>query len=1134
LVLGFLIFAQGTMATDGMPWSAGAIPVRFSLEKPGYVTLVIEDANGRRVRNLLAEEKFAAGEHTVYWDGADGADVHLHKTRGTLVNPGQYVVRGLVRDELKLIYEFAVYNPGHPPWGARDNKTGLNFGRWLSDHNQPSGALFLPNGSPAGKASQLMFCAGGAEWGDGFMWLDLDGRKLHGQRWAGGVFAGAERLARDAGSDGVPGVYAYSIKGKREKNKKNPDAVPQVGVQIMAFTDKKDAGQGQAPFEDVRVLGQDRPLQGRHAVAPGASPVSGIAAWNGLVVVSAVCDDQLLLIDAKKNSDTTETTGKKGKKGKEGGSLGEEIGTVELVQPRGLVFNEKGDLFALSGAKLLLFPDAGKALRAKQLPQPRVLVERGLDEPTDVTLDKDGNLYVSDRGTHQVKVFSPEGKPLRTLGKPGGVQLGNYDEQRMFNPAQVAVTSAGEVWVAENSFTPRRISRWKADGAFVRAYYGPPGYGGGGRITPDGKSVIYCHGDPWNAQATLAFDLDWGKGTGTLRAITHWADLPDGSVLKLPGGHGPATSFEHQGKRYFHNASYLQGCIGELGIWMERDGKLVPVAALGQPADWKRVLLSDAFKGKLPPGVDPNGTFGGGPPFAWADLNDDGKVQPNELRWYQPESGKGGRKKVAGFTVQSGFVLLTADGKRMEPIEFTKSGIPIYDWDKTTPWAKDAEGTKNIGGMVQLGEDGTIMQFGVPIVGWKNGARVWTYPCEWQGVHASHASLKPRWGGDISSGMKNPGPLFKPRRGDAGQMWALSSNWGCVHLGTSDGLYVGTVMRDARTAEGWPASVKRGDNVNDYTNGQESFGVSLQQLDDGRIILSVGGEMIGLCRLEGLDSVRRLPRQTVTVGPSELQAALKMQADLRAEQKAAQDSIKVRIDEKSRPATATLADWKDADWAIIEKARIPVGMGTKPMEMKGAMRVCGDRLHVAWLLRNGANFLDNSVETPASLFKSGAALDLMLGAAGADAGRKNPVAGDQRILIARTPGQKGTLTAMLYRQKSSTPGNKQTFSSPWRSIEFDDVREITPSVAFKESPPIPDQPTDRRLYEVSIPLELLGLKVKQGTIIRGDIGYLRGTPGQTSERVYWHNKVTGLIADVPGEALLDPARWGTIEFATGK
>jgi hypothetical protein len=157
---------------------------------------------------------------------------------------------------------------------------------------------------------------------------------------------------------------------------------------------------------------------------------------------------------------------------------------------------------------------------------------------------------------------------------------------------------------------------------------------------------------------------------------------------------------------------------------------------------------------------------------------------------------------------------------------------------------------------------------------------------------------------------------------------------------------------------------------------------------------------------------------------------------------------------------------------------------------------------------------------------------LLLGAAGADAGRKTPVAGDQRILIARTPGQKGTLTAMLYRQKSSTPGTKQTFSSPWRSIDFDDVREMTKSIDFKESPPIPAQPTEQRLYEVSIPLNLLGLKVQPGTSIRGDIGYLRGTPGQTSERVYWHNKVTGLIADVPGEALLDPTHWGTLEFTT--
>ena len=133
-------------------------------------------------------------------------------------------------------------------------------------------------------------------------------------------------------------------------------------------------------------------------------------------------------------------------------------------------------MFALSDSRLLVFPGAGKTLRERKLPQPRVLVAKGLEDPSDVSLDKAGNLYVSDHGaSHQVKVYAPDGTLLRAIGKPGGVRLGPYDEQRMFNPAQVALTDAGEVWVAESHFKPRRISRWKSDGTFVRAYYGPPG-----------------------------------------------------------------------------------------------------------------------------------------------------------------------------------------------------------------------------------------------------------------------------------------------------------------------------------------------------------------------------------------------------------------------------------------------------------------------------------------------------------------------------------------------------------------------------------------------------------------------------------------------------------------------------------
>jgi hypothetical protein len=48
--------------------------------------------------------------------------------------------------------------------------------------------------------------------------------------------------------------------------------------------------------------------------------------------------------------------------------------------------------------------------------------------------------------------------------------------------------------------------------------------------------------------------------------------------------------------------------------------------------------------------------------------------------------------------------------------------------------------------------------------------------------------------------------------------------------------------------------------------------------------------------------------------------------------------------------------------------------------------------------------------------------------------------------------------------------------------------------------------------------------------IRGDIGFLRGPAGETIQRTYWHNKNTGLTADVPGEAMLTPQQWGLFEF----
>ncbi len=70
----------------------GPIPVTFKLTKPGFVTLVVDNDKGTRVRNLISETWFKAGEHTVYWDGLDDLGRDRDAARhGVYHIPGHFV-----------------------------------------------------------------------------------------------------------------------------------------------------------------------------------------------------------------------------------------------------------------------------------------------------------------------------------------------------------------------------------------------------------------------------------------------------------------------------------------------------------------------------------------------------------------------------------------------------------------------------------------------------------------------------------------------------------------------------------------------------------------------------------------------------------------------------------------------------------------------------------------------------------------------------------------------------------------------------------------------------------------------------------------------------------------------------------
>ena len=153
----------------------------------------------------------------------------------------------------------------------------------------------------------------------------------------------------------------------------------------------------------------------------------------------------------------------------------------------------------------------------------------------------------------------------------------------------------------------------------------------------------------------------------------------------------------------------------------------------------------------------------------------------------------------------------------------------------------------------------------------------------------------------------------------------------------------------------------------------------------------------------------------------------------------------------------------------------------------------------------------------------------------ADPRRKQATAGDVRLLVAMVKGQP---VAVLYRPVApGARGEGVPFSSLLRTIRFDQVEDVSKQVTLArgtETIPAakgkPETTGPSGNFEFSIPLAVLGLKPRPGARIRGDVGVLRGSGIETTQRAYWCNKAAGLVSDIPSEAELTPQLWGWIEF----
>ncbi len=1044
------------------------IPVKFTLPEAGLVTLVIEDAQHHRVRNLVSESPFPAGENTAWWDGSDdllrdpeAAKHGVYNIPTRPVAPGTYIVRGLWRKPVELHYEFSIYNAGKPAWTTADNT-----GCWLTTHTPPTSMATIPASKTADGKPLVIMGAYVAEGGHGLQWLHEDGTKIGGQHWVGGTWTGAPTLAVDLGSNAIAdhACYVGSVwDGELRLTAKSRtlEDKPVFKEQLGADPRIKQPKDGVKPSELQGFDGGDK-----------IYVLAGIAAHDGVLACSMIRQNELLFIDAK---------------------AGKILRREKIENPRGLTFDANGRLLVLSGTKLLRLDLANAKTEA--------LSSSGLEDPRHITLASSGEIFITDRGTsHQVKVFSAKGEFVRTIGIAGAPALGKYNPKHMNNPNGLALDSQGHIWVAESDNYPRRVSVWSDKGTLERTFYGPTEYGGGGVLDPQDATKFFYKG--------MEFALDWKSGTDSLQRVFARPD----PLMEAHGGHfSPDYPLYSHGKRYFTSCYTHNPTGGDNAAFLWRDdGESAKLVAGIGDAHYFQILRTPEFRSLWPTGTKPeeeNPSPEKHAAFIWSDINDDGRPQPNEVKMT--------KEVLRGITVMNDLSFIAArfgdKTARFAPAKISSTGVPEYNLQPELLGPAGGTPPSSGGNQALTENDWTITTNAAApfsphgIGGMFKGEPRWSYPSAWPGLHASHEAAIPDRPGMVVGHTRLLGGFVQGR---AGPMFCINGNMGNMYLFTADGLFVATLFHDIRLRPNWAAPVAtRNMDVTNVSLHDENFWPSMTQTPDGKIFLIDGGRT-SLVRVDGLDSIQRLPDQTLEVTPADLDKSRAWFARAEAARQQARGSgtLSVVIRQQPPVVDGKLDDWPaTTDWASIDRRGIKANFNSnsRPYEVSAAVSLSGDKLYAAWRTTE-KDLLSNSGETPNALFKTGGCLDLMLQA---DT--------DQRLLITLV---KGKPRAILYRLK--VPGTTQpiAFGSPWRSIHIDVVEDVTDRLSFA---------TDTTgNFEISLPLETLHWQPKPGDTARADLGVLRGSNGQTTQRIYWSNKATAITADVPSEAELTPQLWG--------
>ncbi len=709
----------------------------------------------------------------------------------------------------------------------------------------------------------------------------------------------------------------------------------------------------------------------------------------------------------------------------------------------------------------------------------------------DIDVNAAGEIALLDAGADsQFKIFDRAGKLLRTAGKKGGrAWSGVFEPQAIMMPSSGAWDARGNLWTTENWDAPRRVSVWGKDGKLVRDYVGNTGYAGTGSYL-DENVPDYAYVGP------VEMKIDRKTHTYSVTRILWNPDPAKNQAFPL------YCTTPH----WFSNASFMRSSasgkpINYLffydryrAVYMPFGDRYQPVAAIGHMED-----LPLDIRTRLFPAADSKDGF------YWNDLNFDGAIQPAEVELVK--GGHGYKRSMTDWGNRLGDKLdMYVNGLlRYDPIGFAPNGAPLYG-----PAGKRALGIKDHGDLVPVPGSDTLLCLsfdgfpnrtnGMSGVDRNTGKRLWSYPSLYPSVHGSHRAP-----------MARPGLLIGPLKiagtawvnAEVGHVFMVRGNLGEDYYFTVDGYYIGKLFQDSRLpGDGLPEVENYSVPLDGVSGGGEPFCGWFGRMADGRILqtIAIVRQAGTTAEIKGFDQIRRLKPEIIALTPEALEVC-KRDNIVRAAAAEATQTIKVGKMEKN-------------NYALLPANEVrQIGNPTS-----GTVKMGYDAnfLYLQYVVRDASPML-NSGNDYRKLFKTGDAVDLML----------EPTPGRPiRLLFSLFEGKPVAVLTEL-KKENANPEFKYTYHSPVMNYPVDRV-EILKSAAVSVK-----KESDRYTLTAKIPLAELGLKVEPGMALPGDLGIIASdVAGMTNTaRIYRFNIDTNLLNDLPGEAQLNPKKWGKIEFA---